>query len=225
MKSVGELAAVLVAQGRYEEAARFYRQNLDTDRKFLGDEHPTVALDLSALALCFEKLNRLDEAESLYRRSLAIRNAVFGKDSPQSAIVLTYLASLVARRGNFKEAERLYEQSIDIKIRTQGESHPDTADAKVSLAQLYINHGKLREADGLLRTGVDDRLKATPASPRAGGMLIIRADYYAKTDRPNEADTDYRKAIQILSASLSAGHPSLMDAEQRYARFRASQGR
>jgi serine/threonine protein kinase/Flp pilus assembly protein TadD len=223
VQSTGELAAVLVAQGRYAEAAPLYQQNLDTDRKFLGDNHPTVAIDLSALALCLQRLRRLDDAEPLYRRSLAIRNTVFGKDSPQSAVVLYNLASLLDSKGDLKEAERLYEQSIDIKVRTQGESHPNTADAKIALALLYIKHGKLKEADGLLRTGVEDRLKATPASPEAGRLLTLRADYYATTDRPNEADGDYRKAIEILSSALPADHPLLVGAGQKYAHFRASQ--
>ncbi len=222
MKSSGELASVLSELGSNEEAAKLYEQKLAIDRKLVGEESPAVAVDLNNLASTREELNQLEQAESLYHQSLVIRTKLYGEKSPETGKVLNNLARTLQKRGNLAQAEALYQKSIEIKISSQGEKHPDTAYAKVLLGRLYVVRGTLREAEGLLSSGVDDLLRAEPTRPRTARGLFLRAGYYAKTDRYNEADRDYRKAIEILTASLPKGHPSISRVEQEYSQFLAS---
>jgi serine/threonine protein kinase/Tfp pilus assembly protein PilF len=223
MLSIGELAAVLSAEKRFEESAKLYERKLETDRKILGDGNPTVAIDLNNLAGALEDLKQYDRSEKLYRESLAIRTKVYGETSPQVGRVLNNLAFAMEKKGNRAEAERLFQKCIAIKIQTQGEGHRDTALAKLNLAHLYIDEKRFREAEGLMRSGVDDLVKAAPNTMSAGRWLVSRADYYAITDRPNEAERDYQKGIAILKSNLPAGNAAIAEAEQHYTLFRARQ--
>lgn len=225
MKSVGELASVLADLGKNDEAAILCEQKLAADRKLMGEESPIVAIDLNNLASARGQLKQFDEAETLYRRSLSIRTRLFGENSPQTATVLNNLAGTLQKKGDFAQAETLYQKSLEIRIRAQGERHPDVAFARFNLGSLYSARGSLREAEGLLRTGVDDLLKAEPGRLRTAQALATRADFYVKTDRPNEADRDYGKAIEIYKASLPPSHPFVVSTRQKYEQFLASHKR
>lgn len=221
LESLGEVASILDDQSRYVEAAKLYRQKLEGDRKLLPKDSPTLAVDLNNLATVLMKTGNLTEAEELLKQSLAIRIKVYGADSTQAARVLMNMARAEAAKGNAAEAERLFQQSLEIKIQKQGEHHPDTAGTKVSLARLYVEQGKLREADGLLRVGVDDLLSRVPGKPETGRALLLRAGFLASTDRRIDAERDYRKALEILKASLPVGDPSVVEAEKKFAVFQA----
>lgn len=57
---------------RLEEAEPLLRRALEIDEATFGEQHPTVAIDLSNLAMLLLDTNRLEEAEPLMRRSLEI---------------------------------------------------------------------------------------------------------------------------------------------------------
>lgn len=225
MTSTGELAAVLSAEKRYGEASKLYERKLGVDRRIFGEQHPQVAIDLNNLAGALDDLKRYDESERLYRESLAIRIRIYGENSPQAARVLNNLAFTLRKKGDLAEAERLYQKCIEIWAGTLGQDHPETAYAKVNLAKLYVSANKLREAEGLMRSGVDDLVKVAPNTVDTASALLVRADYYANTDRRREADRDFLRAIAFLKAAFPAGDARLAAAEQRYAQFCAASTR
>jgi tetratricopeptide (TPR) repeat protein len=84
---LNNLAGLLYAQGKYDEAEPLYQQSLAIKRKVcaihlvtsscdhsckvLGEEHPNVAASLNNLAGLLKAQGKYDEAEPLYRQSLA----------------------------------------------------------------------------------------------------------------------------------------------------------
>jgi tetratricopeptide (TPR) repeat protein len=71
-QSLNNLAGLLRAQGKYDEAEPLCRQSLEILRKVLGEEHPNFAGSLNNLAAVLRAQGKYDEAEPLYRQSLAI---------------------------------------------------------------------------------------------------------------------------------------------------------
>ena len=68
----GNLATLLAATGRYDEAEPLFRQALEIDRKTLGERHPLYATRLNNLASLLKDTGRHEEAESFYRQALEI---------------------------------------------------------------------------------------------------------------------------------------------------------
>jgi hypothetical protein len=64
---LNNLAALLQATNRFEEAEPLMRRALRMDEATFGSEHPTVARDLNNLAQLLKATNRLVEAEPLMR--------------------------------------------------------------------------------------------------------------------------------------------------------------
>ncbi len=82
---MANLAGVLMAMKRYDEAEQFYRQSLEIDKKVHGDELPNVANDLNNFALClWEQDHDSAEAARLGKQALEIVEETFGPDHPHT---------------------------------------------------------------------------------------------------------------------------------------------
>jgi len=69
---LNDLAQLLQATNRLDEAEPLMRRALEIDEASYGKDHPEVAIDLNNLARLLYGTNRLDEAEPLMRRALLI---------------------------------------------------------------------------------------------------------------------------------------------------------
>src|SRR5215510_566453 len=88
--TLGNLASVYRALGKYEESERLDRQALKIREKVLGPRHPDVATSLNNLAECFFLQGKYSDAKPLIERSLAIREKTLGADDPSLAQSLQY---------------------------------------------------------------------------------------------------------------------------------------
>jgi len=79
------------------------RRALEIHKKSYGPEHPSVAIDLSNLALLLQDTNRPAEAEPLMRQALAIDQKSFGANDPKVAIRLNNLAQLLVATNRLSE--------------------------------------------------------------------------------------------------------------------------
>ena len=71
-RDLNNLAQLLGATNRLDEAEPLYRRALEIDEASFGPEHPEVAIRLNNLALLLEDTNRLEEAAPLMERNLVI---------------------------------------------------------------------------------------------------------------------------------------------------------
>jgi Tetratricopeptide repeat len=69
---LSNLAQLLQATSRLEEAKALCRRALAIDELSFGPNHPRVATHLNNLALLLKTTGQLEEGEALYRRALAI---------------------------------------------------------------------------------------------------------------------------------------------------------
>jgi tetratricopeptide (TPR) repeat protein len=128
--SLNNLAALLNAQGKYDESILLFTRSLEIKRKVLGEEDPDVATSLNNLAESFRSQGKYNEAEPLFQQSLAIKRKVcaihlaawsrdhsckvFGEEHTDVATSLNSLAELLRAQGKYDEAEPLSQQSLAI---------------------------------------------------------------------------------------------------------------
>ena len=94
---LNNLALLLQATNRLDEAEPLMRRALAIDEKSFGPDHPTVAIRLNNLAQLLQATNRLAEAEPLMRRALAIFETSLGPDHPNTVTARNNLAGAGGR--------------------------------------------------------------------------------------------------------------------------------
>jgi tetratricopeptide (TPR) repeat protein len=124
--SLNNLAALLNAQGKYDESIPLLRQSLGIMRKVLGEEHPNVATLLNNLAELLSAQRKYGEALELRYQCLAIAKRCLGEEHPQYAGWLNNLAVLLWNTGRSEEAYMYGRQVLAIVTRALGPSHPTT---------------------------------------------------------------------------------------------------
>ncbi|CAE7676347.1 klc-2 [Symbiodinium necroappetens] len=157
---MNNLAGLLQARGRYEEAEPLFRQGLEICSAKLGEEHPRTLNSMNNLAGLLQAQRRHDEAEPLYRQALAGRRAKLGDSHPDTMSSMYGLASLLRLMGQLEEAEQLFREGLEktswrpvgtVGRARLGDSHPETMNSMHNLAYLLTLMGQLEEAEQLFR--------------------------------------------------------------------------
>ena len=153
--SLNNLAGLLEAQGKLDEAEPMYRRALAIDEKALGEDHPDVATSLNNLAYLLQSQHKLDEAEPMHRRALAIKEKALGEDHPEVATLLNNLANLLESQHKLDEAEPMHRRALAIREKALGEDHPEVAASPNSFANVLQSQLKLDEAEPMPRRRID----------------------------------------------------------------------
>ena len=113
---LNNLAQLLKATNRLEEAEPLMRRALAIDEKSYGPEHPDVARDLNNLALLLQDTNRLEQAEPLMRRVVVI----FLKFTRSTGHLHPHLKAAFGNYRSILEAMSLGEEEIARRIAEVG---------------------------------------------------------------------------------------------------------
>jgi tetratricopeptide (TPR) repeat protein len=109
---LNNLAGVLVAQEKYNQAEAFMRRAVTILEANSMSEPLKVADSLSLLANIYLKQDKLKEAEPLYKRALEIRKARLEPGHADIAQALSDYARLLRRLKREDEAEAMYKEAI-----------------------------------------------------------------------------------------------------------------
>ena len=142
---LSNLAQLLQATTRLEQAEALCRRALAIHEQRFGPNHPRVATHLNNLALLLKATDQLKEAESLYRRALAIDEQSFGPDHPNVGMGLNNLASLLSAVNRLDDAESLMRLTVGIFVRanaSKGHEHPFLKTAIRNYAALLAAMGR-----------------------------------------------------------------------------------
>jgi tetratricopeptide (TPR) repeat protein len=96
LSTLGNLAIVLMRQGKLTEAEAMYREALAVQQRVIGREHPSTLLTLFNLALLLLGTDAA-AAEPLFREALAGYERVLGADHPHTLMCRKGLAQCVAK--------------------------------------------------------------------------------------------------------------------------------
>jgi tetratricopeptide (TPR) repeat protein len=203
---LNNLGVLRKAQGRYPEAARFYRRALPLVR---------AARDRGALATLYHNLGGIEHARGRYaagepyaRKSVALRQAELGRDHVAVAADVAALAAIVEGRGRLDEAAALYERALRVFRRKLGE---DSAEVALNLSGLAT----LRQQQGRAAAAARLFARALPLMERLFGrdhvevaMTLHNLAYHERAQgRLTRAEALYARALRSFRRALGPRHP------------------
>jgi tetratricopeptide (TPR) repeat protein len=205
--ALNNLARLLEATHRHEEAETLYRRAIAIDKTTRSDLDPKAANHLNNLGELKRKDGDYSEAERLFREALAINEVVFGSRHISVARGLNNLGLLLANTGRHAEAEPLLRRAIDSYTDVVGPDHPDLAAALNNLGYLYQNQKRDSEAELLFRRALEI-LEASLGDrhPQVATCLTNIAVSLQNMGRLSDAEPLLRRALEIDEASYGADH-------------------
>ena len=209
LDSRSNLARVLAARGRPEEAEAGYRAVLEARTRVLGPDHPDTLDSRSNLARVLADRGRLEEAEAGYRAVLEARTRVLGPDHPDTLDSRSNLARVLADRGRLEEAEAGYRAVLEARTRVLGPDHPDTLDSRSNLARVLADRGRLEEAEAGYRAVLEARTRVLgPDHPDTLDSRSNLARVLAARGRREEAEAEYRAVLEARTRVLLPDRPT-----------------
>lgn len=130
------LAAVLIHQGRHDEALEMYRELVDIRSRLKGDRDPDTLVARHNYAVVLNRLGHAGEAETLIAEVLEGYRRAFGHRHARTLGVQVDLAAMKANQGRATEAVPLLRDAIDGFRSTHGPDHPRVRELTGVLRQL-----------------------------------------------------------------------------------------
>ncbi len=140
------MSEAIFDQNHYGKGEAFYQRKIAADVQSLGNTHPSVANDLSGLALFYIANKRYDDADALLTRALTIYKNTYGMSNILTIRTMATLASVKSRQSKWSEAEELYRTALSQSQTALGPNNIETARVLNDLAFLYYSQDKLKDA-------------------------------------------------------------------------------
>jgi eukaryotic-like serine/threonine-protein kinase len=164
--AIDNLARVRHAQGRLEDGAALYVEELAIRRAAQGVDHVDTAKAEQNYAALLMDLGRYGEAEAIGRRILAVFSREFGDTSPEAAFALRILGMSLRLQGKNDEALEVLRRAVTT-ARDAKEVPPGlvlSIDTNLGLALLETGGDvAATESEEMLRTAVEKWNAARPA--------------------------------------------------------------
>lgn len=205
---LNNVANVLMATNRLNEAERMLRRAVAINDVSLNDQDPVAAIAFVNLAYVLKLSNRTCEAEELLDRAIRVYEADPDSYSPELATALNNLAEILKATNRPTEAASLLRRALALNESTFGPDHPNVAAQLNNLAEIYRELHQLEEAEPLLKRSLQI-VESTYGMqhPQVAIALSNLGDLVRQLNRPVEAEALIRKALQIAETSQGPNHP------------------
>ena len=157
---MNNLAGVLEARGKVDEAEPLIRQVVEARRRVLGGAPDTLQA-MSGLALVLNGRGKLNEAKAINRQILEARRRILGPGHTATLGSINNLALVLLDRRRPAEAEPILRQLLSVD-RTLSKDLPKLANTLSGLGRALTDNGKAREAEPLLHDALEIRRKVLP---------------------------------------------------------------
>jgi tetratricopeptide (TPR) repeat protein len=209
--ALNNLGVLRKAEGRYAEAAAFYRRAAPLIPAADRQARATLHHNLGGIA---HARGRFAEAEPHARRAVQLREATLGATHPSVAADVAALAAVVEALGRLAEAATLYRRAAAIFRRRLSPAGLEAALADAGLAAVEQQRGRRTTARKLYR-------RAIPALRRLLGRdhadVALTVNNLAVLERDagdlDQAATLFRQARTSFRRSIGARHPHAKLAE------------
>jgi tetratricopeptide (TPR) repeat protein/predicted Ser/Thr protein kinase len=203
-------AAVLTAQGRFEEALPEFRQGLEERERTLGRDHPLVATAYNNLGSALVELGRYDEALQALELAKASWERSYGPRHPLVATALNGIGVVLEQVGRYQEARERLEQALVLREAVFGRDHVNVAVTLDNLGAVLAHLGAYDEARRASQRALELRAKHLGTRhPHYASSLVNLGWVAEKQGRLDEACEQHRQAIEIWEEALGPEHPYL----------------
>lgn len=143
---VHNLAAALLAMGKYEDALKMSEEAIRLRRKALPADHPQIALSLEARGAILVALGKIEDGAKQHREVLAFRRRVLGDNHPETAVSWNNLGEALALLMENEEALKCFQEALRIRQSLFGDSHRDVGLAHNNLGYQFYMMAEYQEA-------------------------------------------------------------------------------
>jgi eukaryotic-like serine/threonine-protein kinase len=207
-RSMNNLGAVLLDEGRYPESEKLLREALDGRGRVLGPEHLETLTSMNNLAAVLSVEGRYADAEELHQQTLNIQRRVLGPEHPDTLLSMSNIGELLATEGRYPEAEKIERQAVDIQRRVLGPENMDTLRSMHTLAAALSNQGRYADAVQLDRETLEiARRVLGPEHSLVLGTMNNLADSLKYEGRDTEAKQLLLTTRDIQRRALGPEHP------------------
>jgi serine/threonine protein kinase/tetratricopeptide (TPR) repeat protein len=203
-------AAVLSAQGHFEEALPEFRAGLEQRLQALGEDHPLVASSYNNLGSTLVELGRYDEALQALGQAEAIWQRSYGPRHPVVATAINGIGVVLEQMGRYEEARQRFEEALVVREAVFGSDHVNVAVTLDNLGSVLAHLGEHEEARAASQRALD--LRATHLGvrhPHYASSLVNLGLVAEKQGRLDEAADYHHRAIEIWEEALGPEHPYL----------------
>ncbi|MEM7159338.1 MAG: serine/threonine-protein kinase [Myxococcota bacterium] len=203
-------AAILTAQGEFDEALRDFRHGLAQREKTLGHDHPVVASSYNNLGSVLVELGRFDEALTALETAREIWEGSYGPRHPMIATALNGIGAVLEQMGRWPEARDRIEQALAIREQTFGPDHVNVAITLDNLGSVLTYMGEYEEARKASQRALELRERTLGSDhPHIASSLVNLGLVAEKEARFADAVSYHRRAISLWEETLGPDHPYL----------------
>jgi len=205
-----DLAGILVAQGRYEEAEQTYLTAEDKVLASFGPSHLYTANVMTRIAALYIHEGRFDEAAILVDEAYPVLKEIFGNDSYALVDVWMTMAALFEHSGEMMKAENMMKRALARVEKQYGSDHPKAARILSSLGEFYLDNGDYVNA-ALVCPAAAQKLMTSFGQAHDATALAQNdlARLYAWEGRTIEASRLCSDAVTTLMQLFDPDHPAL----------------
>ncbi|MEM9454709.1 MAG: serine/threonine-protein kinase [Myxococcota bacterium] len=203
-------AAILSAQGRYEEALAEFRAGLAQREQQLGRDHPLVASSVHNVGSALLDCGRYDEALEAMERALAIWNESYGSRHPLVATVNNGIGATLERMGRWEEARERFEAALALREVIFGPDHVEVAMTLDNLGSVLNRLGQTKRARAASQRALELRERTLgPRHPHVASSLVNLGLVAEREGQLQVAAQYQRRALEIWEEGLGPEHPYL----------------
>ncbi|MBX7082956.1 MAG: tetratricopeptide repeat protein, partial [Nannocystaceae bacterium] len=204
---VSHLADVAAAAGDLHEAEQLFEQALQEQRMRFGEDHPSTALRIAAVATVQRKLGALTQARANFDRAIAILAAIDPRQADIAAIK-NNRAVVELFLGDLPAAERDFQAALDDRRERSHGTDPLLPALEGNLGMVVYAQGDFsraltlhqRSLAGTIAVYGEQNLDVANALANIGDVL-------SELQLPDQAQSYFRRALEIRTAVVGADHP------------------
>ncbi len=224
-ESQNNLAVVLAARGKHEEALTTYEAAYEIRREVLGEEHEQVAGSLNNIAVTLRRIGEYERAQECHEKSLAIRTRLFGEKSMEVARSLSNLAALHKTLRRLDLAEEMLRQSLEIRQELLSPRDPAIAKDMNELALVLHQKAEVEEAGSLYREALEIKRAAYGEEHPEVALALNNFAVFKKDTHDYDASEElYRQALALRRRLLGPEHPDVATTANNFAMLLQARG-
>ncbi len=211
LKSMNNLALVLLHQGKHEEAEPINKQTLARLEEVLGPDDSVTLTSKANLAEVLGHLGKNEEAELLIRQTLAQQEKTLGLNHAATLASKNNLAARLQHRGKYDESESLLRSILIQQEEILGPTHPNTMSTRSNLAGALQYQGKFVDAEVMIRSVLAQQEEVLgPTHPNTISSRNKLAGALQCLSRYEEAEHILRPLLIQQEEVLGPNHPEVL---------------
>ncbi|MEZ6235439.1 MAG: tetratricopeptide repeat protein [Phycisphaerales bacterium] len=226
LRSELDVASMLSARGRYEEAEPMLVHALGQRRATLGPDDPGTIAAMVALADHYRASGQYALAEPMLREAVDRSRAVLGASDRRTLSAVNMLGHILLRSGRVEETLPLWQEAYETGLAAFGPDDKDVLVWTSNLGSLHRNQGDYDAARPLLETAMEGfrrvRGENHPQTLEAIGVYVALLENLSQFE---VAEARYRDALDRCLRTLGPEHPTTIRARLNLGRLFSRTGR